>query len=83
MGTLLPLPKKGHSSPHFSAHVYCSQTAGWITMPLGMEVDLGRGDTVLDGDPTQPPPRKGAQQPPLLAHACFGKIITYLSYLFV
>jgi len=25
--------KKGHS-PHFSADVYCGQTAGWITMPL-------------------------------------------------
>jgi len=21
--------------PHFSAHVYCGQTAGWIKMPLG------------------------------------------------
>jgi len=25
------LPRKGHSSPHFSAHVYCGQTAGWPT----------------------------------------------------
>ena len=32
-----PPPKKGH----FSAHVYCGQTAGWIKMPLGTEVDLG------------------------------------------
>ena len=30
-------------------------------MPLGMEVDLGRGYIVLDGDPAAPP--KGAQQP--------------------
>jgi len=29
-------------------------------MPLGMEVGLGPGDIVLDGDPA--PPRKGAQQ---------------------
>jgi len=29
-------------------------------MPLGMEVGLGRGHTVLDGDPAPPPlPRKG------------------------
>jgi len=36
-------------------------------MPLGTEVGLGPGHIVLDGDP--PPPRKGAQQPPLfLAH---------------
>jgi len=31
-------------------------------MPLGMEVGLGPGDIVLDGDPA-PPSRKGAQQP--------------------
>ena len=50
-------------SPPFSAHVRCSQTAGWIKMPLGMEV--GRPspiDFVLDGDP-DPPLKKGAQRP--------------------
>ena len=36
--------------------------AGQIKMPLGMEVGLGRGDFVLDGDPT-PPPQKGAEPP--------------------
>jgi len=30
--------------------VYCGQTVGWIKMPLGTEVGLGPGDTVLDGD---------------------------------
>ena len=30
-------------------------------MPLGMEIGLGPGDNVLDGDPA--PSRKGAQQP--------------------
>jgi len=25
--------------------------AGWIKLPLGMEVGLGPGDFVLDGDP--------------------------------
>jgi len=45
-----PAPyKKGHSTPHFSAHVYCGQTAGWIKMPLGTEVDLGPGHIVLNG----------------------------------
>jgi len=29
--------------------VYCGGTLGWIKMPLGTEVDLGPGDTVLDG----------------------------------
>jgi len=52
----------GHSSPQFSAHVYCVQTAGWIET----EVGLGPGDILLDGDPA--PPWKGAQQPPFWAH---------------
>jgi len=37
------LPKKGHSSPHFSVHVYCGQTAGWTKMPLGTKVSLDQG----------------------------------------
>ena len=37
-------PKKGGQTPHFSVHVYCGQTAGWIKMPIGTEVDLGPGD---------------------------------------
>jgi len=41
---------------------YCGQTAGWIKVPLGMEVGLGLGDIVLDGDPA--PPQKGVQQLP-------------------
>jgi len=50
----VPLPKKGHS-PQFSAHFYCGQTAGCIKMPLGMEVGLGLGHIVLDGDPALSP----------------------------
>jgi len=38
-------------SPHFSAHVYNGQTAGWIRIPLRTDVGLGPGDIVLDGDP--------------------------------
>jgi len=35
--------KKGHSPPpQFSAHVCYGQTAGWIKMPLGTEIDLGQ-----------------------------------------
>ena len=34
--------------------------AAWIKMPLDVEVSLGPGDFVLDGDPA-PPPRKGAE----------------------
>ena len=57
-----PLPRqKGGGAPKFSAHVYCGQTAGWIKMPLGMEVGLSPGDFVLHGDP--PPPQKGGEAP--------------------
>jgi len=31
--------------------VYYGQTVGWIKMPHGKEVGLGRGHIVLDGDP--------------------------------
>jgi len=53
-----PHPKKGHS-PQFLAHVCCSQTAGWIKMPLGAQVSLGLGHIVLHGDPASP--KRGAQ----------------------
>jgi len=39
--------------------------AAWIKMSRGMEVGLGPGDFVLDGDPA-PPPQKGAQLSPLI-----------------
>ena len=48
--------------------MYCGQTAKWIRIPLGTEAGLGPGDIVLNGDPA-PPPRTGAQQPPLFG-AC-------------
>ena len=35
--------------------------AGWIKMPLGMEVGLSPGDFVLDGNPA--PPQKGGGSP--------------------
>jgi len=40
--------------------------AGWIKMPLGMEVDLGPGDFLLDGDPA-PLPKRGLSPPPQFA----------------
>jgi len=49
-----PPQKKGTAPTQFSAHVYCGQIAGCITMPLGMEVGLGPSDVVLDGDPALP-----------------------------
>jgi len=60
-----PLPKKGtEPPPQLSAHIYCSQTAGWIKMALRMEVGRGQGHIVLDGDPV-PLPKKG-REPPLI-----------------
>ena len=44
-------PLKGHST-QFSANVRCGQMTGWTKMPLGMEVDLGPGDFVFDGNPS-------------------------------
>ena len=44
------LPPKG-AQPHFSVHVYCGQTAGWMKTLLGTEVDLGPGYIVLDRVP--------------------------------
>jgi len=54
-----PSPQKGGGAPKFSAHVYSGQTAGWMKLVLGMEVGLGPGDVVLDGDPAPPPQKEG------------------------
>jgi len=43
--------------------VHCGQTVGWIKMKLEMQVGLGPGDTVLEGDPAPPPPKRA--QPPI------------------
>jgi len=51
MGTQSPsyLQKKGTpTASQFLAHVYCGQMAGWMSTPLGTEVDLGTGHIVLD-----------------------------------
>jgi len=34
--------------------VYCGQMVGWIKIKLGMQVGLGPGHIVLDGDPAPP-----------------------------
>jgi len=53
------------------AHVYCGQTAGWTTTPVGTEVDDDPGHIVLDWVQA---PAKGAQQPPhfISAHVYCG-----------
>jgi len=68
-----PLPPKGGGDPlQFSAHFYSDQTAACIKMPLGIELDLGPGDFVLDGDPA-PPPQRGTD-PQFSAHICCGQM---------
>jgi len=59
-GLSIPSPKREQSPPIFG-RVYCGQTAGWIKMPLGVEVGLGPGHNVLDGAQLFLP--KGAQPP--------------------
>jgi len=66
-----PLPQKGRSPTQFSAHVYCGQTAAWIKMPLGTEVDLGLRDIVFDVDPATPR-KKGTPTTQFLAHVYCG-----------
>ena len=58
-----PAPAGERAQPQpILAHVYCSETAGWIKMQLGAEVNLGPGDVVLDGSQL-PSLLKGAQSP--------------------
>jgi len=59
--------------------VCCRQTAGLIKMPPGMEVDLGPGDIVLDGDPA--PHKKGHSTPPHFSvHIYCGQTVAHLMY---
>jgi len=37
----------------------CDVGVIWIKMKLGMEVGLGPGHSVLDGDPAPPPKKRG------------------------
>ena len=63
-----PLPEKGAElPPQFSAHFYCGQTAACIKIPHGMELSLGPGDFVLDGDPVALSPKRG-RTPKFSAH---------------
>jgi len=61
-GPSYPFPKGAQPPPQFSAHICCGQMASWIKTSLGMEIGLGPGDFVLDGDPA-PPPQKGTEPP--------------------
>ena len=45
-------------------------------MPLGIELGLGPGDFVLDGDPA-PPPQRGTA-PQFSAHICCGQMAAWI-----
>ena len=69
-------PQKGGTDPQFTANFYCGQTAGCIMLPPGMEVGLGHGYIVLDGDPAAPPPK--GHSPQFWAHICCGQMAGWI-----
>ena len=64
-GDPAPPPVKGHSLPIFGQCPLWSN--GWkdYKVPLGMEVGLGPGDFVFDGDPAIPPEQRAHPPPPM------------------
>ena len=74
--TAHPPPQRGGGrAPQFLANVYCGQTAGWIKMALGMEVGLGPGHILLDGDPAAHSQKGGGTPytPQFSAHVYCGQ----------
>jgi len=70
---------KGHSPPpQFSANVRCGQTTGWTKMALGMEVGLGPGDFVYDGDPANPSTEGTPTTTQFLAHVYCGQTAEWM-----
>jgi len=60
--------------------VYCSQTVGWIKMPLGREVGIGPGRIVLGGDPAPPLRKKGHSTGPHFSTDVYcGQTVAHLS----
>jgi len=56
--------------------VHCGQTVGRIKMKLGMQIGLGPGDFVLDGDPAASPQRGAAPQ--FSAHVYCGQMAGWM-----
>jgi len=52
--------------------VYSGQTVGSLKMKLGVQVGLGPGHIVLDGDPAPLPPK--GHSPQFSAHICCGQM---------
>ena len=68
---------KGAQPPKILAHICCGHMAGWIKMPLAMEVGLGVRDIVFDVDPATP--IKRAHHPTkFLAHVYCGQMAGWM-----
>ena len=74
-GDPAPPPLTG-ADPQFSAYISCGQMAGWITMPLGREIDLSPSDIVLDRNPA-PLPKRGRSSE-FLAHVYCGQTAVWI-----
>jgi len=57
--------------------VHCGQTVGRIKMKIGMQLGLGPGHIVLDGDPA-PPPQRGTAPTKFSAHVCCGQMAAWI-----
>ena len=56
--------------------VYSGQTVGWIKMKFCMQVRLGPGHIVLDGDPAPPLPK--GHSPQFSAHICCRQMARWI-----
>jgi len=56
--------------------VHCGQTVGRIKTKLGMQIGLGHGHIVLDGDPT--PLSQRGTPPQFSAHICCGQMAAWI-----
>jgi len=53
--------------------VYCGHTVGWVKMKLGVDVGLGPGHILVDGDPAPPPQKGGTAAPTFQPMSIVGK----------
>jgi len=56
---------------------HCGQTVGRIKMKLGIQVGLGPGHIVLDGDPA-PLTQRGTALPQFSAHICCSQMDAWI-----
>jgi len=74
-----PLPQKGAEPPHFRTMSIVNRRLKRIKMPLGVEVALGPGHIVLDGDPAPPSPM--GHIPQFSANICCGRMAWWIKML--